>query len=107
MTTAEKTYEELMAENDAMRAENAQHRATQERNERLGDITIVYDSRFWTPPATSRNPHPEEKHLKNIVVKGGVFGWKGLKLTPAIFDAIMELKADIKAVVNQNRSKFD
>lgn len=47
------------------------------------------------------------KPWQNVSVSGGVFGWPGLKLTPAKFDRFAEIAQDVSIVIDNHRHKFE
>ena len=74
--------------------ENA--RAEAERKQRLDGVTIAYDSGVLTRKDGTTAP------WANVTVKGGVFGWKGVKLTPAKFARLIAIRDDIENVMRQH-----
>jgi hypothetical protein len=73
-------------------------KAEADRAARLDGISIVYDSGVLTRKDGTTAP------WANVTVKGGVFGWKGVKLTPAKFARLVALKDDIESVMRQHWS---
>ena len=81
--------------------------ATMHRNDRLGGITVARETYEWTPKASSRDPNPQTRQMQDIVIEGGVFTWKGLKITPEKWDLLLEMVEDISAVVAQERHHWE
>jgi len=48
----------------------------------------------------------QDKPWQNIGISGGIFGWPGIKLTPAKWDHIKTLTPHIDAEVDNVRHKF-
>lgn len=76
--------------------ENA--RAEAERKQRLDGVTIAYEDGVITRKDGTTAP------WANVTVKGGVFGWKGIKLTPAKFARLIAIRDDIENVMRQHWS---
>jgi hypothetical protein len=87
---------------DAMKALLKQTRdanqAQREREQRLDGVTIAYDSGVLTRKDGTTAP------WANVTVKGGVFGWKGVKLTPAKFARLIAIREDVENVMRQHWS---
>ena len=73
-----------------------QAKADAERAARLDGIDIAYDSGTLTRKDGTTAP------WANVTVKGGVFGWKGVKLTPAKFARLIAIRDDIENVMRQH-----